>query len=1047
MNSSEEQHKSITAANESFSIQRRTESAMQELTAQDASRKAPAFVSSTIHDAFAKVVKRNSDQTAVVFEGKHVSYAALHEASTRLAQRLLAKKVATEEIVAISAERSVELIVGILAILKAGCAYLPLDPEYPRDRLQYMLADSGARLLLAHEEQAGMFRGLGVEEIIIRLEERAGTVAEPPLRPSVSSHNLAYLIYTSGSTGRPKGIMVPHKAVVNHVYWRSKRFDLNRSDRTLQRTPISFDISVWEIFSSLLTGGTLILPRPGAQKESACLVDVIVEQEITNFQIVPSMLKLMLQEPKIGRCRSLRWVFSGGEALSGDVARRFQETLEATLVNVYGPTETTIDTTFHICDKGTQEHSIPIGRAISDTTAFVVAPDGTFAAGGQEGTLLVGGRGLARGYWRRADRTAESFVPNAFADTESPGERLYNTGDVVRLTGDGVIQFVGRKDSQVKVRGFRIELQEIEHALKSCPLVADGVVMVRTGQGGDKKIVGYYVLKTNENRVTVNAVRHTWFHEIREYLAARLPDYMVPHHLVNIDALPLLPNGKLNTKALPEPAYYRSVPKESARPQNEKEQLVAQIWGEVLGVPEVACDELFAYYGGDSLQMVQVRLLAQKRGLFIDPSLRHHSATVRSLATAALWMKDRSVSARVLFRELLRFLKLFLQTKRYELRDVFRQWQTARLERPDRKRFQEFYEKLENQRDIYYLFVRRGLVHWLAKQVEFVPDETNLVIIGTAMTPEEQSWIRQNIERPFFHSELEIDHNSAWEFLFETNQHNFGWLEIGCFVNNSNLFSDLAKIDDDVAFNCVYTHTERHRRTFMEFFLFVNIRAIRAVQAQKIKVSPARHSYDGKVRREHHHAYHRVPRGKDRALLRRMLREEAGEEAKGLRGQIGSQKIFELYFFIGHLFYLYAQPLGFRIKRVRHLTAPTHVNYYNFFSDEVILPLHISRYEVVYHENGPKFKTDFDVTLQAEYMVLRSLVDKLPSAYAKRLWNLEVKILGRGLPLWDAGKNLIDYLVNFGVSQQVFDRPQWNFLKADLLTMTGGESSVTVTSL
>jgi hypothetical protein len=331
--------------------------------------------------------------------------------------------------------------------------------------------------------------------------------------------------------------------------------------------------------------------------------------------------------------------------------------------------------------------------------------------------------------------------------------------------------------------------------------------------------------------------------------------------------------------------------------------------------------------------------------------------------------------------------------------------------------------------------------------MEFVPDETNIVIIGTAMTQEEQAWIRENIKRPFFHAELEIDHNSAWEFLFETNQNNFGWLEIGCFVNNSTLFGELAKIEDDVAFNCVYTHTERHRRTFMEFLLFVNIRAIRAVQAKKIKVSPSRHSYDGKVRREHCHAYHRVPRGRDRTLLRNILREEAGAAAKGLRGQIGSQKVFELYFFIGHLFYLYAQPLGFRIKRVRHLTAPTHVNYYNFFSDEVIMPLHISRYEVVYPENGPKFKTDFDITLQAEYMVLRSMVSKLPPAYAKRLWDLEVKILGRGLPLWDAGKNIIEYLENFGVSRLVFDRPQWSFLKADPLTMSGGESNVTVTSL
>jgi len=981
-----------------------------------------------IHLEFTEAAKRDPDGIALVFEGHHLSYAALDAASNRLARRLLERGVGVEEIVAISAERSVELIVGILAILKAGAAYLPLDPGYPRDRLHYMLLDSGARLVLVGDDQSGTFGNLGVDEMVLRLDANAGPVDALPVTRFAAPENLAYLIYTSGSTGRPKGIMVPHRAVVNHVRWRSEHFALNRTDRTLQRTPISFDISVWEIFSALITGGTLVLPRPGAQKESACLVDAIIEGEVTNFQIVPSMLKLMLQEPKIGRCRSLRCVFSGGEVLSGDLASKFQSSLGATLVNVYGPTETTIDTTFHVCASGAEMSSIPIGHPIASTSAFVLESEGRRAPATEEGMLFIGGLGLARGYWRRADRTAESFVPNAFSADAAAGERLYNTGDLVRVSRQGDIEFIGRKDSQVKVRGFRIELQEIEHALKACPLVADGLAMIRTGPGGDKKIVCYYLLKVSENSIVVNAFRHTRYHEIRDYLASRLPDYMVPHHLVNVDGLPLLPNGKVNTKALPEPAYYLPGGGKSDQPRNEKEQLLAQVWCDVLAVPTVACEDLFAYYGGDSLQMIQVRLLAQQRGLFVNPSLRHYSATVRSLADHAVWMTEHKLNWRERAADLRNAAKLYWRAKKFELLDIVRQRRTARLEAPDRRRFREFYEGLENKRDIYYLFVRTGLLHWAAKQLEFVPPETNVVIVGSALSPEEQVWIGAHIDRPFFNTGLEIDDNAVWEFLFETNQHNFGWLEIGCFVNNSGLFGELARMEDDVAFNCIYTHTERHRRTFVEYLLFVNIRAIRALAARKIKIYPSRYSYNGMVRKEHAHAWHRVPRGRDRALVRRMLHREMGAAPGGIQALLASHNVFELYFFICHLFYLHVQQLGFRMKRVRHLTAPTHVNYHNFFSDEVIVALHLSRYEAIYRTNGPKFDSDLEMTLQADYLVLRSMISHLPPAYARRLWDLEVKILGRGLQLEDAAKNVVEYMVRFSVSPQVFERPPWRFL-------------------
>ena len=994
---------------------------------------APLSCLATIHGQFESVARRDPDRVAAVIDGQMLTYGALDRTSAHLAAELRSIGVEREGLVGIGMDRSLKLLIAILGVLKAGGAYLPLDPSYPRERLAYMVDDAGLRLVLAGPSEERIFadfKGL-TTQVIDRNSSFLHDSSEPAPSLPTKGENLAYVIYTSGSTGRPKGIMVPHRALLNHVSWRSGEFGLTAEERFLQRTPTSFDISVWEIFAALLTGATLILPVPGAHKESVCLVDAIIENEVTSFQIVPSMLKLMLREPKMDRCASLRQVFSGGEVLSPSLKDDFHRLSGSNLTNVYGPTETAIDTTYWPCPRSASDGLLPIGRPVSNSTIFITDDDFRAQAPGQEGALMVGGRGLARGYWKNPRLTAQSFRPHPFAPSPNSGERLYATGDIGRISRQGQVEFLGRRDSQVKVRGFRIELGEIEAVLKRCPIVSDGIVTVRERRGDSKKIVAYYSLKQSGDTIVGNAIRHAHLNEIRAFMAERLPDYMVPHHFLNVDGIPLLPNGKVNIRALPEPAFYRSREdrKSIVAPSSEKEKILAAVWRQVLGVDEVSVDDLFPYYGGDSLQMVEIRLVAQQKGLYLHPSVTHYDATIRTMAENAVFLEDRKTARDLQSKDLWRYGQLALHARRYALLDVYRQLRTKRLEKPHFEGFARFYQGLADKRDIFYLFIRSGLLHWVSKQLEFVPEDVNLVLVGTALDRAELEWIAQNTSRPFHHIELEIDDNAIWEFLFEVNQYSFGWLEIGCFVNNSHLFHELTRLEPDVAFNCIFTHTERHRRTFLEYFIFVNVEGVKTLRDKGIEVYPSRYSYNGVVRSEHRNAYHRVPSSRDRALVTKLIREESGADYQGFRGQVLNQKVFELYFFIGHLFYLHLKEFGFRINRIRHLTAPTHLNYYNFFSDEVITALHLTRYEEIYRINGPKFHQDLDMTLQADYLLLLESLQRFPKNYRNRLRYLEMRIKGRNIELQDVSRNVLEYLTHYGVSRHVFDREPWRFIK------------------
>lgn len=444
-----------------------------------------------LHSLFEETVARTPDLKAVIFRGESLTYRQLNERANQLAHYLRSHGVRTEALVGICLERSIEMVVGLIAILKAGGAYVPLDPTYPKDRLSDMLGDTGVGLLLT---ERSVFERLPHNDVrVICLDKDwqliAGERCDNP-SADVSPQNLAYVIYTSGSTGNPKGAMNTHDAICNRLLWMQAAYELNATDRVLQKTPFSFDVSVWEFFWPLITGATLVVAKPEGHKDRAYLMDVIREHEITTLHFVPSMLQVFLGEDDIKECRSIRRVISSGEALSYELQERFfSKFKEAELHNLYGPTEAAVDVTQWACKRGAGQGTVPIGEAITNIQVYVLNEALEQLAAGVAGELYIGGVGVGRGYLNRPELTAERFVPDPIGDW--PGARLYKTGDECRRLPAGSIEYLGRLDHQIKLRGFRIEPGEIEAVISRHPAVRDVVVVAREDEPGDKRLVAY----------------------------------------------------------------------------------------------------------------------------------------------------------------------------------------------------------------------------------------------------------------------------------------------------------------------------------------------------------------------------------------------------------------------------------------------------------------------------------------------------------------------------------------------------------------------------
>jgi|GEM_PF-192527 len=583
---------------------------------------AEEFPEGCVHEWVAARAALTPGAPAVTRGAEVVTYAELCSRADAVAGSLRGLGVGPETRVAVCLERSTEMVVALLGVLEAGCAYVPLDPEYPADRLAYMLGDCGARVLLTHSALAGRLPAFAGEVVRVDAGLPAPRPAGGDAAGRVSPDHLAYVIYTSGSTGRPKGVGVPHGALANHMAWMQRDYPLSAGDRVLQKTPFSFDASVWEFWAPLLAGATLVMAEPGAHREPARLAAAMADERITVAQFVPALLNALLDEELAG-CAAVRRVFCGGEALPAEVAARCRAALGAEVVNLYGPTEACIDAVAGVAAPARAGATVPIGRPVANVRAYVLDPAGAPAPLGVPGELFLGGAGLARGYLGRPDLTAERFVPDPFAP--APGGRLYRTGDLVRWLASGEMEFLGRTDAQVKVRGFRIEPGEVEGALAEHPAVREAAVVVRGVEAGAPRLVAY---------VTPSSASPVKEKALREFVRGRVPDYMVPSAFVVLDAFPLTPSGKVDRAALPDPDL--SADDGYTAPSTPAEEVMAGVWAEVLGLERVGrLDDFFAL-GGHSLLATRV-VSRVRRALGVELPLRavFEAPTVAGLAARA----------------------------------------------------------------------------------------------------------------------------------------------------------------------------------------------------------------------------------------------------------------------------------------------------------------------------------------------------------------------------------------------------------------------------
>ncbi|WP_051660975.1 non-ribosomal peptide synthetase [Bosea sp. 117] len=552
----------------------------------------------TLVDLIAATMQRSPQETAVVFEGEILDFATLDARSSALAGQLAARGVGRGDIVAIALPRSIELIVALVAVLRTGAAHLPLDLAQPDARLARIAASATPRLALVRTVDAGRL----APHVPVLAPEDWSRSAVGPAPEAPRPDDAAYVIYTSGSTGEPKGVVIEHRAIVNRLEWMRVHYGINATDHILQKTPATFDVSVWEFFLPLIAGAMLVVAPPEAHRDPVAIAELIRREGITTLHFVPSMLAAFLAEPS-ARGIAVRRVFCSGEELPAELRDRFHRTIAGELHNLYGPTEAAVDVSWWPAGPDDRSAPVPIGLPVWNTRLYVLDARLRPVPPGVVGDLYLAGVQLARGYLGRPDLTAERFVPDPFV----PGERMYATGDLARWRQDGAVVFLGRSDHQVKLRGLRIELGEIESAIAATGLVRQTAVVAREDRSDDRRIVAYVVPDAG---FTTDALRAA--------IASRVPDYMVPAAFVALDALPVTANGKLDRAALPAPDYAPT----GARPlTGETERRVAALFAEQLGLAtEPAADDDFFALGGDSLSAVAL-LLKVREAFGRDPGL------------------------------------------------------------------------------------------------------------------------------------------------------------------------------------------------------------------------------------------------------------------------------------------------------------------------------------------------------------------------------------------------------------------------------------------
>jgi amino acid adenylation domain-containing protein len=546
-----------------------------------------------IHDIIEGQARLTPSAIAVEFENDRLNYRELDEQANRLAHYLIARGVETDSVVGVMMERSIEMVVSLLAILKAGAAYLPLDPDLPDERLRFMLSDLKPRVILTKRQwikHDAPPATIILDEIVDELSRCEASRPEITILPE----NLAYAIYTSGSTGRPKAAANTHGAIANSLLWGQSMMRLETEDVVVQKTPFSFDVSVWEFFWPLMTGARLVMAKPGGHRDPHYLAGLFSSRRVTTAHFVPSMLEAFVASGAASQCTSLRRVVCSGEALAPALAEELLRQLPGIqLFNLYGPTEAAVHVSWWLYEKGAAV--APIGRPIANVSLYVLDPRMGPAPIGVPGEIYIGGVGLARGYENRADLTAERFVPDPFSHVA--GQRLYRTGDLGRYSARGEIEYLGRIDAQVKVRGVRIEPGEIEHALMGHPDVRSALVMLREFQPGDRRLVAYVVADSEQPSPDA----------LRRHLRDKLPEALVPSHFAFLESFPLTNSGKIDRRAFPLPDSERpKLETEAVLPETTMEQRIAELWQQVLRVDRIGVNDNFFDLGGHSLLLAQM---------------------------------------------------------------------------------------------------------------------------------------------------------------------------------------------------------------------------------------------------------------------------------------------------------------------------------------------------------------------------------------------------------------------------------------------------------
>jgi len=576
----------------------------------------------TLHGWIEERVRQAPAATAVELEDKRLSYAELDSRANRLARHLRRLGVGPDTLVGLALERSLEMVVGVLAILKAGGGYVPIDPEYPKERLTHMLEDSRVPVLVTQETLLDRLPEHGSR--VVAVDRDAAAIAaesDEPFASGATAESLAYVIYTSGSTGKPKGVQIPHAAVVNFLSSMSKKPGLTSADTLLAVTTLSFDIAGLELYLPLVCGARLLLASRETTQAGEQLKEILETKGVTAMQATPATWRLLLAAGWLGDGKLK--ILCGGEALPRDLASQLLGAC-GSLWNVYGPTEATIWSTL---DQVLASGPVTIGRPLDNTEIYLLSRAMKPVPVGVPGELLIGGDGLSRGYRSRPDLTAEKFIPHPFADLrQEPGARLYRTGDLARHLADGRIEFLGRIDHQVKVRGFRIELGDIEAALDQHPSIAQAVVVAREDSPGNKQLAAYLVIAPGAETPNVS--------DLRAHLKEKLPEYMVPAVFTFLPAMPLTPNGKVDRRALPAPDRSTAA-REYVAPRDEKEQFFCELWQELLDLERVGINDDFFELGGDSLLVIRVVTKANKAALGITTKLVFQHRTVAELAAVA----------------------------------------------------------------------------------------------------------------------------------------------------------------------------------------------------------------------------------------------------------------------------------------------------------------------------------------------------------------------------------------------------------------------------